>query len=205
MADEGATFYYVSKQFFNFKKTCDFLEKAGLHIRHPDTQLITGINRNGDFVETKQENIQKMIYDDKNSGVYLHLDSGHRIFWSFVETNNYFVINFTFNYLEYIQIEKEISNIFIRLSLKEISENNNFLYFTLDQFGQTDYCNFDNIFDLKNDEKLNKECISDITFLPEDKISKIALDHDSEIIHLNQSFDCIAKNSDLADYVKSLL
>jgi hypothetical protein len=206
MADEGATFYYVSKHFFDFQKTCNFLEKVGLHIKHPETQLITGINKNGEFVETKAENIQEMIYNSKNLGVNLYLESGYRSFWSFIELNDYFCQHFSFNFFDYYYIEEKVAEIFIEFAVQELTEiNQGFLGFTLDQDGATDAYDFGEIFERGNQETLSSFYISDITFLPKDKTNRITLDNESKIIQLNQNFNCIAKNKDLADYLKTLL
>lgn len=80
-----------------------------------------------------------------------------------------------------------------------------FLGFTLDQDGATDAYDFGEIFEPGNKETLSSFYISDITFLPKEKTNRIALDDESKIIHLNQNFDCIAKNEDLANYVTTLL
>ncbi|BAZ45675.1 hypothetical protein NIES4102_27010 [Chondrocystis sp. NIES-4102] len=206
MANEGATFYYSSKQLFDFQQACLFLENHHLSIRSPDTQLISCINGSSEFIETNQENIQEIIYNSQNAGVYLYLESGHRLFWSFVAQSNYFYQSFGFNYLDYLQIEEMVSKIFTKFALEELIKiDEGFLGFTLDQFGTTDAYDFGEIFDQGNREILSSFYISDITFLPKDKINRITLDDESKIIQLNENFDCIAKNKDLADYLKSLL
>jgi hypothetical protein len=206
MAEEGATLYYVSKQYFDFQKAYNYLEKVGLHIRHLNTKLITGINKDGEFVETKQKNIQEMIYGDKNSGIYLYLESGHRILWSFVEQKDYFFQNFSFNYLNYSQTEEIVSKVFVRFAVEELAEvDKEFLGFTLDRYGLTEDYNFGEIFEYGSKEMLSSFYISDMTFLPTNKINRIAMDNECKIIQLNQNFNCISKNEDLADYLKTFI
>jgi len=206
MAEEGVTLYYVSKQLFNFQKTCDFLANAGLHIRHPNTQLISVRNEKGDeSAETKQEKVQEIIHNDKYLGITLWLDSGYRVNWSFSQQDDFFFENFGIAHLEDIEIE-EISKFFIKFALQELAEvERGFLGFTLDQYGQTDHYDFREIFEKGNQETLSPFYISDITFLPREKMNRVTLDNESEIIRLNQSFDCIAKNQDLSNYLKTLL
>ncbi|MDJ0592311.1 MAG: hypothetical protein QNJ72_20345 [Pleurocapsa sp. MO_226.B13] len=213
MADEGATFYYISKHFFDFEKICNYLKRFGLSIKHPDTELITGIGEENDFSEIQEEKIRDLVYNTSNLGVdlwtkgnYLNQEYNYRIFWSFYEQNNCFVQNFGFNYLEYDRIEKEISKIFIQFALQELAEvGDKLLGFTLDQFGTTEYYDFGKIFEPENKETLSHHCIPDITFLPREKMNQVQLDSESEIIRLNQSFDCIAREKNLSDYLKTLL
>jgi hypothetical protein len=198
MADEGITIYYCFNEFFNFQKTCNYLERMGLHNRHPQTQLIMGSSAKeykleynfNDFAETNQEKVQEIIYSAKYSGISLWLDSGHRVRWSFSQQDNYFLENFGISHLEDTEIEK-ISKFFIKFALQELTEvEQGFLGFTLDQFGSTDAYDFGEIFENGNKETLSPFYISDITFLPKDKMNRVALDNESEVIRLNQSFDC---------------
>ena len=206
MAEEGATFYYGSKQNLNFEDNCNFLEKAGLHLRHPETQLIYGLGTNGEFTEQEFKKVQTIIYRDKDSGVFLHLDSGHRILWSFFEYDNIVHENFTFKYLECFQIDEMMSKTFTDLVIKKvIKTDTQFLGFTLDLYGETEAYDFWEFFDDTNKDTLNSRYISDLTFLPKEKINRFHLDEKVEIITVNQNFICIAKNKDLANYLKSLL
>ena len=205
MADEGATIYYTSKQKDSFGRACNYFNKSGLFIQNPDTKLITGIDK-GDFSETSKEKVQELIYQSKEVGLELWLETNERIFWSFIERNNFLLQNFTFNYLNYDDIEQKISKIFVKFALQELKEANKyFLSFTLDQFGHYEDYDFSKIFEPENNEILSHHYISDITFLPRDKIKRISLNDECQIISINQQFDCIAKNQELADYVRSLL
>lgn len=206
MTQEGATIYYSLKQVLNFEKVCSYLQELGLSIRNPDTQLITGILANGgDFEDTSLKKAQA-LFELKNFGFYLWLENGHIIFWSSVQQNNYYFHNFAFNSLDGDEIEQKASNIFIKFALQQLkADNRNFLGFTLDQFGNTEEYNFSEIFDSGNQEILSSDCIPELLFLPREKIQRITVDSKSQMIKINQNFDCIAKNQKLADYLKSLL
>ena len=96
--------------------------------------------------------------------------------------------------------------IFTSLAIKQIAEiGTRFLGFTLDMYGETETYDFENIFDNANIYTLNQSCISDLTFIHKEKMSQFDLDEKVEIITLNHNFLCIAKNEDLAKYLKGLL
>ena len=206
MTQEGATIYYSSKQFFNFKKACSSLNELGLSIKNPETLLITGVGINGDDFEESSLNKAKALFKFSNFGFDIWLENAHKTFWSFVEKDNYFFHNLAFNYLDCDDIEKRVSQIFIKFAFQESEDIcENFLGFTLDQFGHHEDYDFSKIFEPDNNEILSHRYISDITFLPTDKIKRISLNDECQIISINQRFDCIAKNQELADYVRSLL
>ena len=206
MTQEGATIYYSLKKSFDFKKSCSSLNKLGLFVRNPETHLITGIGTKGnDFEESSIEKAQD-LFQFRDLGFDIWLENDHKTFWSFVEQDNYFFQNLAFNYLDYNDIEQRVSQIFIKFALQELEDvSENFLGFTLDQFGHNEDYDFSRILQQNDNDILNHHYISDIVFLPRDKIKKIALGNESQIIRINQKFDCIAKNQELADYLKSLL
>ncbi len=94
----------------------------------------------------------------------------------------------------------------IEYALQELLEiGKNFLGFSIDQYGQTDSDdNFDS-FITKQKETLKYHDPPDLLFLPKDKLSQIILDDNFIIVQLNQNFTCVAKNSDLLNFTKSLL
>ena len=205
MADEGATIYYYSKQSFSFERTCNYLNQSGWFIKNPNTQLITGINE-GDFAEKNQNKVKQIVVQSKELGIEIWSNNKQRIFWSIIERNNFFLQNFTFNYLDYDDIEKRTSKIFLEFALQELTEvGEGMLGFTLDQFGHTEYYDFETIFEPDNSEILTDRYFPDITFLPKEKFTRVSLNDECEIIQLNQKFDCIAKNQELSNYLKSLL
>ena len=202
MAEEGATFYYRSKQALDFKKAYTFLAKSGLYIKHPDIQIVSGIHNGDDFEESDVEKIEEM-FNTNSMGIHLRLENKDRIFWSFVELNNVFSHNIGCWFDEYH--EKVVSEASIQLALSEINTNEEFLGFTVDIFGATEEYRFETIFEPDNSEIFTDRYFPDLTFLPKDKFSKISLNDECEIIQLNQKFDCIAKNKELSNYLKSLL
>lgn len=206
MTQEGATIYYSSTQSFNFKKAYSSLDELGLSLRNPETLLITGIGTKGDNFEASNIEKAQNLFQFRNFGFDIWLENGHKTFWSFVEQDNYFSQNLAFNYLDCNDIEQKASQIFIKFALQELEDvSENFLGFTLDQFGHNEDYDFNRILQHNNNDILNHDYISDIVFLPRDKIKKIALGNESQIIRINQKFDCIAKNQELASYLKSLL
>ena len=126
-------------------------------------------------------------------------------FWSSVKKENYFFHNFAFNFLDGDEIEQTVSQSFIKFALKDLNNNDNFLGFTLDQFGHHEDYDFSKIYQPENKDILSHNYISDITFLPRNKIKRLALGSESEIIKVNDRFDCISKNQELGNYLKSLL
>ena len=206
MAREGAIFYYTSKQALDFKKAYTFLAESGLYIKHPDIQLISGIYIKDEFEESDVEKIQKIFNTEKhinNLGIHLRLENKDRIFWSFVELNNVFSHNIGCWFDEYH--EKVVSEASIRFALSEINTNEEFLGFTIDIFGETEEYRFEKIFEPDNSEIFTYRYFPDITFLPKEKFTRVSLNDECEIIQLNQKFDCIAKNKELSNYLKSLL
>ena len=201
MAEEGATFYYTSKQALNFQKTYSYLAELGLYIKHPDIQLISGIYNGDDFEESDVEKIEDM-FNTNNMGIHLRLENKDRIFWSFVERNVFYhYIGCWFD--EYH--EKVVSEASIQFALSEINTNQKFLGFTLDIFGATEEYNLETIFEPDNSEIFTYRYFADLTFLPKDKLTRVSLNDEYEIIQLNQKFDCIAKNKNLSAFLKSLL
>lgn len=207
MTMDGATLYYISKKSFSFERVSFYLSKLGLSVRHSDTQLITGIDGNlKEFSETDFQQVQNIIYQAKHSGLHFWLETLESLLGSFIDQNEYFFQHFSFSYLDYDNIEQNISQIFIKFALSELTElGEEILCFTLDQFGITEEYDFVEIFEPGNKQKLSSKCIPDLVFLPREKIKKIALNNECEIIRINDKFDCIAKNIELADYLKSLL
>lgn len=214
MANEGATFYYFSNKELNYEEIIINLEKFDLLVRNPDTQLISGTIEGNEFEETEEKNFHQ-FYHNKNHrkqlGINLWVKNNElslydRVFWTNVTKNNFCYHNFTFCFLDYIQIEEIVSQSFIKLALIESARSNKeFMGFTLDQFGHQEDYNFAKLFHPNNNEILTHHYISDITFLPRNKIKRLTLGSESEVIRINQKFDCIAKNPELADYLKSLL
>ena len=202
MAEEGATFYYISKQAFDFKKAYTYLAQSGLYIKHPDIQLISGINDSDEFEESDVEKIEEM-FNTNSMGIHLRLKNKDRIFWSFVELNNVFSHNIGCWFDEYH--EQVVSEASIRFALFEINTNEEFLGFTIDIFGETEEYRFETIFEPDNSEIFTDRYFPDITFLPKEKFTRVSLNDECEIIQLNQKFDCIAKNKELSNYLKSLL
>lgn len=200
MTQQGATLYYISKHVFNFDRIYGYLKESGFLIKHPDTQLITGLAEEGDLNETSLEKVKELILNQDDIGIHLWLENGQKMFWSFSTYGNYFSYNFDFiSLLDSDQIEEEISPFFIKLALSELYiEENNFLGFTLDQYGNSEWNDFGEIFDRENKNILNHSYISEITFLPKNMISKITLDNKSRIININKNFDCIARDEKLA-------
>lgn len=99
-----------------------------------------------------------------------------------------------------------ISQTFIKLALQEVKNNNdNFLGFTLDQFGHHEDYDFSKIYQPKNNQALSHHYISDIIFLPRNKLKRFDLGNESEVIKINHKFDGIAKNRELGDFLKNLL
>ena len=206
MAEEGATFYYSSKQDFDFDKSYDYLRNSGLTLKHTDANFIILPGANSEYTEKEIKNIKDIIYKDKNSGMYLFLDSGIHTFWSFVEGNNYFFEHFTFNYIGCLEVEERLCEIFTSFAIERIAEiGTQFLGFTLDMYGETEAYDFEEIFDNTNKNTLNQSYISDLTFIHQEKMSQFDLDEKVEIITLNHDFICIAKNKALAKYLKGLL
>lgn len=202
MTREGAIFYYTSKQALDFKKAYTFLAESGLYIKHPDIQIISGIYNGDDFEESDVEKIEQM-FNTNSMGIHLRLENKDRIFWSFVELNNVFSHNIGCWFDEYH--EKVVSEASIRLALSEIDANEEFLGFTIDIFGATEEYRFETIFEPDNSEFFTYHYFPDITFLPKDKLTRVSLNDEYEIIQLNQKFDCIAKDKELSNYLKSLL
>ena len=204
---DGATLYYASKKSFSFERTIFKLSELGISIRHPNTKLITGIDGNlKEFSETDLTKVKNIIYQAKHSGMHLWLETPQTLFGSFVNQNKYFFQHFSFCYLDYDEIEQKISQIFIKFALHELGEvGDEVLCFTLDQFGYTEEYDFIEIFEPSNQKILSSDCIPDLVFLPREKITRITLANKCQIIGINQKFDCIAKNPELADYLKSLL
>ncbi len=206
MTEEGASLYYLSKQSFNFKKACSSLNELGLSVKNSETLLITGIGTKGDNFEESSIKKAQNLFQFKNFGFDIWLENGHKTFWSFVEQDNYFFHNLAFNYLDCNDIEQRASRIFIKFALQELEDvSENFLGFTLDQFGHNENYDFSKILQPNNNDILSHHYISDIVFLSKEKIKRIYLNEECQIISINQQFDCIAKNQELADYVKSLL
>ena len=201
MAEEGATFYYTSKQALNFQKTYSYLAQSGLYIKHPDIQLISGIYNGDHFEESDVEKIEEM-FNTNNIGIHLRLKNKDRIFWSFVE-RYVFSHNIGCYFDEYH--EQVVSEASIQFALSEINNNEEFLGFTLDLFGETEDYGFEMFFEPDKNEILTTPYFSDITFLPRERFSKVYLNDECEIIQLNQKFDCIAKNKNLSAFLKSLL
>ncbi len=207
MAEEGATFYYSSKQHFNFDQSYDNLRKSGWFLRLSDTNLITFSGSDGECTDEEIKNIKDIIYKDKYSGVNLfYLDSGYRTYWSFSSENDYFSENLTFNYIGCLQIEEKWCEIFTNHAIEIISEiGSQFLGFTLDMYGETETYEFEKIFDDTDTDTFNSSYISDLTFLPKEKMSQFVLEKTTEVIEVNRNFICIAKNKKLAKYLKGLL
>ncbi len=205
MADDGVTLYYRSRCSFDLEKACNYLAKSGFFIKQPGTQLITGIGLEDDITETKQKKIKELIHNNNNLGINLWLEPEHCIFWSFSQIDNYFFQNFSFSSLLDLYLEK-LSKVLIEYALQELREiGENFLGFSIDQYGQTDYDdNFDS-FITKQKETLKYHDSPDLLFLPKDKLSQIILDDRFEIVQLNQNFTCVAKNPELLNFTKSLL
>ena len=204
MAQEGTTFYYTSKQALNFEKTYSHLTELGLSIKHPDTQIVSGIYIQDEFAELDVKKIQEMfdIKNHINIGIHLWLKNKDRIFWSLGE-NNVFYHNIGCCFDEYH--EQIVSEASIQLALSEINKNERFLRFTLDLFGDTEDYGFEIIFEPDNNEVLTTRYFPDITFLPRERFSRVSLNDECEIIQLNQKFDCIAKDKNLSAFLKSLL
>ena len=200
MAAEGATFYYTSKQAFDFKRAYTFLAESGLYIKHPDIQMISGIYID-EFEELDVEKIEEM-FNTNRMGIHLRLENKDRIFWSFGE-DKVFAHNIGNLFDEYH--EKVVSEASIQFALSEINTNEEFLGFTLNILGVYEEYDFETIFDPDNSEILTHRYFADITFLPKEKFNKVSLNDECKIIQLNQRFDCIAKNEELSNYLKSLL
>ena len=198
---EGATFYYTSKQAFNFQETYNYLARAGLYIKHPDIQIISGMYNSDEFEESDVEKIEEM-FNTNSMAIHLRLENKDIICWSFGE-DKVFVHNIGCLFDEYH--EQVVSEASIQLALSEINTNEEFLGFTLSLFGEYEEYSFETIFDPDNSEILTDRYFSDITFLPKEKFTRVSLNDECEIIQLNQKFDCIAKNNELSNYLKSLL
>ena len=206
MADEGATFYYVSKQNFNFDKSYNHLKKIGFFLKDPNTHLITVQRCHGEYIGKEFEHVQNIIYKDKSSGVNLYLDSGERTFWSFYETSSYFAENFIFNYIGDLEIEEKSCEMFTNLAIKKITElGTQFLGFTLDMYGETEDYDFEKVFSNANTDILNDSYISDLTILSKDKMNQFILGEKIKVIEVNRDFNCTAKKEKFANYLESLL
>ena len=198
---EGATFYYTSKQAFNFQETYNYLAQSGLYIKHPDIQIISGMYNSDEFEESDVEKIEEM-FNTNSMGIHLRLENKDRIFWSFGE-DKVFVHNIGCLFDEYH--EQVVSEASIQLALSEINTNEEFLGFMLDIYGVTEAYNFKTIFEPDNSEVLTYPYFPDLIFISKDKFSKISLNDDCEIIQLNQKFNCIARSQELSNYLKRLL
>ncbi|MEL6442578.1 MAG: hypothetical protein AAFQ80_25475 [Cyanobacteria bacterium J06621_8] len=207
MTMDGATLYYKSKKSFSFERVIFLMEELGLSCRHPETNLITGINGDlQEFSEASLKQVRNLIYQAQHSGIHFWFETLECLFGSFVEQGHYFFQHFSFSYFDSNSIEQKISHLFLKLALHELAEvEGEILGFTLNQFGQNEEYDFGKIFQPDNKEILSHHYISDITFLPRKKLKKLALGNESEIIRINQRFDCIAKNQELGRYLKSLL
>lgn len=206
MTQEGATIYYSSNKYFNFKKACSSLSELGLSILDPETLLVTGIGTKGNNFEASSIEKAQDLFKFRNFGFNIWLENGHQTFWSFVEQDNYFHHNLAFNYLDCNDIEQIVSQVFIKFALQELEDIcEDFFGFTLDQFGHNEDYDFSKILQPNNNELLSHHYVSDIVFLPRNKIKLIALTNKYQIIRINQKFDCIAKNKELVNYLKSLL
>ena len=147
-----------------------------------------------------------MLYQqNKNLGINLWLDSNRYIFWSFVQQDNYFSQNFGFSSLTDVLTDR-VSKILIKLAINEMMElNENFLGFTIDQYGVTDYHDEFDDFIVRKEKQLKFHDAPDIMFLPKVKTNQINTDDKFLISELNQKFICVAKNSELFNYAKNLI
>ena len=204
MADQEATLYYVSRQFFNFEKACNYFESSGLFIHQPETNLIYYAIKSNDFTIIDQKKVHDLVYIESDIGIKLWLNSDVYVFWSFVQADNYFFQNFSLYLLEDLSKEK-VCKFLIRYTLLEIAEiNEEIVGFVIDQY---DFCEYGNVepFLTGQNETLNCCDLPELLFLPQNKVSQIILDNESQLFEINQNFACVAKNPDLLNFTKNLL
>lgn len=204
MADQEATLYYFSSQTFDFEKACDYFTSSSLSLKQPGTQSIFCTNKLNSFTESNQEKLKDLVFSQVEFSVKLWLNPEIYIFWSFIQNDDYFFQNFGLYYLDDVQMKK-MSEVIIEYALKEVFDvDEQIIGFIIDQYGQTDDYDFGSFLS-GQEETINCYCLPDIMYLPQDKLGKVILDKESQVIKLNQNFTCIANNKDLADYLQTLL
>ena len=205
MADEGASFYYVSKQDFDFWQVYNYLENLGLSMKNPNTQKIIGIESGNEMEEEDPENIKKMIDDGISFGINLWSDCGSASFWTIGEIEDCFCQNFGFSSFRDPTVEK-VSKILIKYAVQELNTlDKKFLGFSLDRYGRTEHHEYFEEFITKNQEKINSRNVPDLLFFPKHKMNQIIWDDELKQIEINQNFNCIEHDSDLYDFTKDLL
>lgn len=200
MFNERCGIYYRFKDISELDIIINFLQQEGLIIKDFETQKVFSIDCEGEKYETDLIQIKHNILNNKVENIFIFLEENFvsDSIWSIKITNNCWIQEFSFSYLENDKID-ELSKIVFSLSRKEIFSKNSFLGMYIDRFGRTYEYDFDPFF-VKDEGTI--DCFTDLICVPEEKLSRVKIDSTSDTVRwLENGFVCASNNSSFLEYL----